>query len=158
VHWLLFLAMLLCTITVFLDMALRRSALVGLAKALALILQGAWLVQIAVVQFEGRPQWSPEYGGGAMFAPVAFAAILLAVLASLFAFYTLLALLRQHTRLARAPFLPEEEDDEEGEEKQGSGQASCCSCCRNGWLALLSLPEMQPLPPAETDAPPRQRR
>ena len=136
VHWLLFLAMLLCTATVFLDLALRRSALAGLAKALALILQGAWLVQIAVVQFEDRPQWSPEYGGGAMFAPVAFAAILLTVLASVLAFYTLLALLRQHARLSHAPFLPPPlaVDEEEEEEDRGIDQASCC--CQSDWSAL----------------------
>jgi hypothetical protein len=54
VHWLLFLCMALCAALVFLEMALRRSMLAGLAKALALVFQGAWLCQIAAIEFEGE--------------------------------------------------------------------------------------------------------
>ena len=34
----------------------RRSVLVGLGKSLAVIFQGAWLIQIAAVEFE-RERW-----------------------------------------------------------------------------------------------------
>lgn len=54
VHWLLFVSMALCAGLVFLEMALRHSAVAGLAKALAVVLQGAWLVQIAAAEFEGE--------------------------------------------------------------------------------------------------------
>lgn len=53
-HWLLFVAMALCTVMVFLEMTVRRSVLVGMGKAAALIFQGAWLIQIAAVEFEGE--------------------------------------------------------------------------------------------------------
>ncbi len=126
--------------------------LVGLGKSLAVIFQGAWLIQIVAVEFErephvqmpkrcailrraccarlawggpglqgktisvlayphhpparplccltptgllplacsscaDRPQWSTEYMGGAMMAPVAFTSILLATLAAMLLFY-----------------------------------------------------------------------
>jgi hypothetical protein len=54
VHWLLFVAMLLSTATVFLELALPRNVLAGVAKAAAVLLQGAWLVQIASIEFEGE--------------------------------------------------------------------------------------------------------
>ena len=55
IHWLLYVAMALCTLCIFVDLALRRrSVLAGLARGAAVVLQGAWLVQIAAIEFEGE--------------------------------------------------------------------------------------------------------
>ncbi|KAL4448193.1 hypothetical protein ABPG75_005412 [Micractinium tetrahymenae] len=120
VHWLLAVAMLLSTAGVFGEMLARRSPLVGAGKSLALVLQGAWLVKVAAIEFEGRTQWSPEYPGGAMFASTVFAFIAVLCIASLFAFYVLLALARQRGWLRLEALLPpaEDEEDEEEDEEQ----------------------------------------
>lgn len=56
VHWLLFVAMALCAALLFVDLALRRaSVLAALGRALAVIFQGAWLIQIAFIEFRGAP-------------------------------------------------------------------------------------------------------
>lgn len=54
-HWLLAVAMLLSTAGVFGEMLSRRSVLVGMGKSLAVVLQGAWLVKVASIEFEGEP-------------------------------------------------------------------------------------------------------
>ena len=71
VHWLLFVAMCAAALLLFADLALRRrSALAGAGRAAALLLQGAWLIQIAVIQYEGgragrcRGGWVGGRAGG----------------------------------------------------------------------------------------------
>ncbi|KAI3426436.1 hypothetical protein D9Q98_008804 [Chlorella vulgaris] len=126
VHWLLFVAMLLSTATVFLELALPRNVLAGVAKATAVLLQGAWLVQIASIEFEGRPQWSHDYSGGAIVAPVAFCSIAVLVLASVLAFYLLLVLLSRRGLLQGAALVPALEA--EGEEESEQHEENCRSC------------------------------
>lgn len=57
-HWLLSVAMMLSAVGVFGEMLARRSVVVGMGKSLSVVLQGAWLVKIASIEFEG------ELGGG----------------------------------------------------------------------------------------------
>ena len=57
VHWLLYVSMLLCLAFVLLEMVARTNALVGFAKAAAVIFQGAWLIQLARIEFEGEAGW-----------------------------------------------------------------------------------------------------
>ena len=53
VHWLLCVSMLLCVALLALELALPHRPLLGVARAAATILQGAWLVQVARIQFGG---------------------------------------------------------------------------------------------------------
>ncbi|PRW44954.1 Transmembrane 45B isoform B [Chlorella sorokiniana] len=122
VHWLLFVNMALVAIMLFVDLAVRqRNVLVGMGKSLAVIFQGAWLIQIAAVEFEHHPQWSTEYPGGAMMAPVAFTSILLAALAAMLLFYCLMYLGKQHGLLTPARLgLPlDDKGDQQGYVKPG---------------------------------------
>lgn len=63
VHWLLAVAMFLGAAGVFGEMLARRSAVVGMGKSLALLLQGAWLVKVAAIEFEGEPSQGGGWGG-----------------------------------------------------------------------------------------------
>lgn len=102
VHWLLFFAMALCMLAVALEMVARRNALLSIAKGSALVLLGAWLIQVGRIEFEEHPQWSPQYPGAAMFAPVAFCWIAVLVAACTLGLYCCLAFLQQ-AGLAYAP-------------------------------------------------------
>ena len=75
VHWLLFITMCMCFIAVLLELHAPRSPLAALTRGATALFQGAWMVQIAKIEFEHRPEWSEEYGGGAMMAPVYFVTI-----------------------------------------------------------------------------------
>ena len=76
----------------------------------------------------GRPQWSAEYPGGAMLAPVAFCLIAVAVLAATVALYTLLAVLQQRNLLGLAGFtLPPSEEEEEETAELRAGLDDCNS-------------------------------
>ena len=60
----------------------------------------------------GRPQWSESYGGGAMFAPVAFCFIFVLVLTCGLVLYIGMALLKQIGLLPPAAPLPLEEQEQ----------------------------------------------
>ena len=84
-------------------------------------LQGAWLVQTGRIMFQSHPQWGAEYGGGAMFAPVAFCSMGVLVLACVAAAYALLAALRAANALPAALLPPEAEAKEEADRAVGGG-------------------------------------
>lgn len=94
VHWLLFVSMVLCMLFVLLEMHTPRNPLPALGRAASTILQGAWLVQIAKIEFEDRVLWEEKYGAGAMIAPVYFVAIGVIVLTSMTALLAVMALVR----------------------------------------------------------------
>jgi hypothetical protein len=76
--------------------------------------------------FEGRPQWSHDYPGGAIVAPVAFCSIAVLVLASVLAFYLLLVLLSRRGLLQGAALVPALEAEGEEESKQHEEVRCCC--------------------------------
>lgn len=86
-HWLLFVAMGICTAILALEIRFSQTPLISLTRGMAAILIGSWLVQVGKIEFEDHPQWDvnkiPEgvmHHPGAMMAPVYFAAILVLIL------------------------------------------------------------------------------
>lgn len=66
-HWLLYVAQALVALLLFADLAARRrSVLAGLGRALAVVFQGAWLIQIAFVEFGGEEGSCVEGRGGGL--------------------------------------------------------------------------------------------
>ena len=105
VHWLLFVSMVLTLVCILLELHAPRHPLPAFAKAAAAILQGAWLVQIAEVEYDGKPQWDPTDGAGAMMAPVAFCMIGVLVVTCVAVLYLALAAL-WHFNLVPAALVP----------------------------------------------------
>jgi hypothetical protein len=126
VHWLIFVAMLLSLLSILGELHAQGSPLAGLAKSAALLLQGAWLVQVGRIEFEQHPEWSADYSGGAMFAPVAFCMIGVLVAGAVVALYSVLCALYA---AGAAPFalLPSVDHDgaSEGEEMRLKAGAPC---------------------------------
>ena len=106
VHWLLCVSMLLCLLFVVLEIHAPHNPLPALGRGAAAILQGAWLVQIAKIEYEHLPQWSEEYMGGAMIAPVYFTTISFIVLSCVIALGVLMAVM-QHVGLVPTALKPE---------------------------------------------------
>ena len=102
VHGLLFGAMLLVTLALWAEAAWPRSPGFGLARAAATVFLGAWLCQVGIIEFDGLPQWSTDYMGSSMFAPVVFAMMALLVVSALLAFYSSLAALLRFGLLPQA--------------------------------------------------------
>lgn len=140
VHWLLFVAMLLCLAFLLVEMhapcnPLSRCALLqlphaaalpclntnaftrascwtcSLGKAGAVILLGAWFVQIGRIEFETHPQWSSGYRGGAMLAPVVFCTIAVGVVAGVVTLYMVLSVLHASQALRFSPLPPPDRHD-----------------------------------------------
>ncbi|KAL4520062.1 hypothetical protein Ndes2526B_g01391 [Nannochloris sp. 'desiccata'] len=80
VHWLLFLSMSLCFLFILLELNAPKNPLPALGRGAAVIFQGAWLCVIGKIEFENLPQWSEEYSGGAMMAPIYFVTVWVVVL------------------------------------------------------------------------------
>lgn len=74
-HWLLFVAMLLIAVMHIVELNAPHNPLVSLGKAASVMLTGAWMCMIGTVMFYNLPQWSTDYNGGQMIAPVYFVSI-----------------------------------------------------------------------------------
>ncbi|RMZ54046.1 hypothetical protein APUTEX25_002623 [Auxenochlorella protothecoides] len=103
VHLLLFYSMLLVTAALLAELARPSSPALGLARAWAAVFLGAWLCEVGVIEFDGLPQWSTDYAGSAMFAPVVWAMIGLLVASALLALFASLAALQRRGLLPAPP-------------------------------------------------------
>ena len=110
VHWLLCVSMIICFAFVLLELHAPRNPLPALGRGAAALFQGAWLCQIAKIEFEHLPQWEEEYGGGSMMAPVYFVTIAVLVIVAI----TVLALVMggiHHLGIVPLFMLPSEDDE-----------------------------------------------
>jgi hypothetical protein len=80
VHRLLFSSMLLCFLFIVLELNALKNPLPALGRGAAAIFLGAWLCHIGKIEFENLPEWSEEYSGGTMMAPVYFVTFAMIVL------------------------------------------------------------------------------
>jgi hypothetical protein len=129
VHWLLFVSMVLGMLFILLEMHTPRNPLPAFGRALATVLQGAWLVQIAKVEFENRIQWEESYGAGAMIAPTYFVFFFIIILTSLMVLLAVMAGMRSldlvpavlmhdaDSGAGYVPYMPVDSNDGDAEEK-----------------------------------------
>jgi hypothetical protein len=110
VHWLLFLSMLLCFLFILLELNAPKNPLPALGRGAAAIFQGAWLCVIGKIEFDKLPQWSEEYSGGAMMAPVYFVTVWVGVLCAVTGLGLFMAAVR-HSNLLPRVLLPQENSD-----------------------------------------------
>jgi hypothetical protein len=108
VHWLLFLAMLLCFLFVILELHAPKNPLPALGRGAAAIFLGAWLCVIGKIEFEQLPQWSEEYPGGVMLAPIYFVSVAVLVLCAVTALGLIMVAVRHLNIVPRVLLQPEE--------------------------------------------------
>lgn len=82
--------MLMCTIFILLELHAPKNPLPSFGKAASTLLLGAWMIQIAVAEFENHPEWSTEYDGGTIMAPTFFSMIFVFIMACMASLYILL--------------------------------------------------------------------
>ncbi|GAB4817260.1 hypothetical protein N2152v2_004306 [Parachlorella kessleri] len=111
VHWLLYVTMVLCVAFILLEMRYSRSVLIGAGKAASLVFQGAWLVETAKIMMEDQPQWSMEYMGSTMMAPVAFTMIGVFTCFCFMSLYVVMVVLQEKGLLWEPSYTPLETMD-----------------------------------------------
>lgn len=95
VHWLMFVAMVASTLAIVIEMRFPKNTAMSLTRAAAVILLGAWTVQVGKIEFEGHPEWAPGGMAAPMLAPVFFTAIAVMVVSSILVVYVVLYMLKQ---------------------------------------------------------------
>jgi len=98
--------MLLCFLFILLELNAPRNPLPALGRGAAAIFLGAWLCVIGKIEFENLPQWSEDYSGGAMMAPVIFVTVWVVVLCAITGLGLFMAAV-QHFNLLPLVLLPQ---------------------------------------------------
>lgn len=142
VHFLLFIAMSMASLGVLLEAARPRSPICAAARAVSVIMLGAWFWQAGVIEFEHHPQWSEEYIGGAMLTPVAYIGIFSGIVFCAILAYVPFAVLAEKNRLPHPIEGGEEDDDDDDEETLALARAK-----------ILAKAAESPLPGSDEDSP-----